>query len=472
MRLILASLILILLSISCTPRRNYETPEPPDVGELHEVVSKQRFDQAEPVGEWWTLFDDATLGELVERGLEHNLDIRAGLQRLREARAELRESGFDRYPTVTAQGSAATIRDSEEVVPNPDPTYELYDVGFDAFWEIDLFGRVSQRIALAEARQQESIAELRGVYVTIAAEIARNYMLLRGAQYRLDVARRNEKNQADTFDLIKVLADGGRSNDLDVSRAATNLARTRAAIPPLEAQLESAIHAISVLVGKEPHALKEELTGLKPLPSLPPTIQIGNAADLLKRRMDITIAEQRYAQTVAQYNLEATDIFPTISIAGMLGFSATSLSDLVSGDALRYRLGPQIRWSAFDIGRQRAQLEAADAESVGVLLQYEATVLGALQEVADSMAAFSYEAERRDFLQDAAKASADAARLARLRYEAGLDNFLDVLDAERTLLETELELAQSEVNLATGLVALYKALGGGWQGQPIEVEAE
>lgn len=457
---------------SCTPMKTYEQPEVAEVGVFPAEIAQQRFDAAEPVVAWWNKFEDPILNQLIEEGIENNLDVRVAWHRLREARALLRAQGFDRLPTVTAGGAAETVRESKALFPRPDNTYELYDVGFDAFWEIDLFGRVSQRIAAAEAVERASVAELQAVYVSVSAEIARYYMALRGAQHRLDVARRNQKNQADTFDLIKVLADGGRSNDLDVSRANTNLARTLANIPPLERLVDQAIHALSVLVGKEPYALMEQLQERKPLPSLPPSIPVGDAASMLKRRPDIRAVEQAYAQTVARYNLETTDIFPTISIAGALGFTATSISDLLTGDAFRYRLGATIRWAAFDIGRQRAEIEAADAASLAVLAEYEATVLRALKEVADNMSAFAYEAQRRDQLQQAAKASADAARLARLRYEAGLDNFLDVLDAERTLLETELELAQSEVNMATELVSLYKSLGGGWQGRPVEPEQE
>lgn len=470
LRFLLVMTVLGLLALSCAPMKTYEKPEPPQLGSYPKTLAQHMFDHAQPIGEWWTLFEDPYLAKLVEQGLKQNLDVRIALANLRQSRAQLRAQGFDRLPTVTAQGSAATIRESEFLFPSPDPTYELYDVGFDAFWEIDLFGRVSQRIETAEATARISVAEAQGVYVSVAAEIARNYIFLRGAQHQLDVARRNEKNQADTYNLIKVLADGGRSNDLDVSRARTNLARTRANIPPLESQVEVAIHALSVLVGQQPYALAETLSVVKPLPTVPAQLVIGDAALMLQRRSDIQAAEQAYRRTIAQYNLETTDIYPTISIAGALGFSATSLSDLVSGDAFRYRLGPTIRWSAFDLGRQRAQVAAADAESVAVLAQFERTVLRALQEVADGMSLFAYEEARRDQLQEAAKASADAARLARLRYEAGLDNFLDVLDAERTLLETELELARSEVNMATNLVALYKALGGGWEGRPLEPE--
>ena len=400
----------------------------------------------------------------MSRALDRNLDIAVAVANVRRSRALLRESGFNLFPVVQADGGYTWERQSEETgFPVTERNIETYDVGLSASWELDLFGRVSQQKKAAKATYQANIDELRGVYVSVASEVALAYMQLRGAQHRLNVAEQNLENQEETYELSKALVDGGSGSELDIARAEAQLELTRATIPPLEAQVKGIINRLSVLTGQSPDILDSWLEQEKSLPSVPPSIAVGDPAEMLHRRPDVKQAERLLAASVAQYNVQAADYFPRVSILGSLGFVATSFGDLFSGGALSAIVGPSISWAAFDLGRVDARVDAADAVTQARLAIYKRTVLQALEEVSTAMSDFSREEERRRRLTTAARASAKAAQLANQRYEAGMDSFLDVLDAERRLLETQDQLAISEIKVATDLIAIYRALGGGWQ---------
>lgn len=453
--------------VSCS-MRNYQKPsDPVSDMEPYGLESDNRFKITQPVEEWWSTFGDEDLDSLVSRALEHNLDIAVAVANVQRTRAQLRESGFRLFPVVQAEGGYSWQRQSEETgIPVDDRNIELYDVGLSASWELDLFGRVSQEKEAAKATYQAGFSELRGAYVSVASEVALAYMQLRGAQYRLDVARRNVENQEETYRLSKALVDGGSGSELDMARAEAQLELTRSTIPPLEAQITAVINRLSVLTGQSPEMFENrarKLSVKKPLPSIPPSVAVGDAAQMLRRRPDVQQAERQLAASVARYNVQAADYFPRVSILGTLGFAATSFGDLFTGGALSAVVGPSISWAAFDLGRVDARVDAADAETDARIAIYRRTVLQALEEVSTTMTDFSREEERRRRLTTAARASAKAAELARQRYEAGIDNFLDVLDAERRLLEAQDLLAISDIKVATDLIAIYRALGGGWQ---------
>lgn len=454
---------LAVLSVSCSVR-NYQKPSSPVEEQSYELEKHKKFEAAEPVENWWSRFDDNDLDSLVSRALDHNLDVAVAVANVRKTRAQLRESGFELFPIVRAEGGYSWQRQSEESgVPITNRNIESYDVGLSASWELDLFGRVSQRKEAVKATYQASFAELRGVYVSVASEVALTYMLLRGAQYRLDVARRNVKNQEETYKLSKQLEENGSGSELDVARAEAQLELTQSTIPPLRAQVKESLNRLSVLTGQPPQTLDSWLQREKALPSIPPSVAVGDAAQMLRRRPDISQAERQLAASVARYNVQAADYFPRVSILGNLGFIATTFGDLFSGGALSAAVGPSISWSAFDLGRVDARVDAADAETEIQLAIYQQTVLEALEEVSTAMSDFNQEEERRRRLTTAARASTKAADLARQRYEAGIDNFLDVLDAERQLLQAQDQLAISDIKVATDLIRIYRALGGGWQ---------
>lgn len=461
---LILGLVLTATAISCSVR-NYQKPPSPGTGKEEAGWEKyQAFEAAEPVENWWGRFEDEDLDSLVSEALDHNLDIAVAVANVRQTRAQLRESGFELFPIVQAEGRYSWQRQSEESgVPITDRNVETYNVGLSASWELDLFGRVSQRKEAAKATYQASFAELRGAYVSVASEVALAYMQLRGAQYRLNVAKRNVENQEETYMLSKQLEENGSGSELDMARAEAQLELTQSTIPPLKAQVKEIINRLGVLTGETPQALHSWLAQEKTLPSVPPSIAVGEPAQLLRRRPDIIQAERQLAASVARYNVEAADYFPRVTILGSLGFVATTFGDLFSGGALSATVGPSISWAAFDLGRVDARVDAADAETDARLAIYRRTVLQALEEVSTAMSDFNQEEERRRRLTAAARASAKAARLARQRYEAGIDNFLDVLDAERRLLEAQDQLAISDIKVATDLISIYRALGGGWQ---------
>lgn len=465
-KLLLISVAAISMQ-SCADFRDYTAPEKPAGLEQTDLTDAdtQRFKQAqEPVATWWKEFDDPQLAELVDQSLKTNLDVRFALANLSEARAVARQAGFDRFPTITASTSYEGQLNSQATPSGSFTARKQNDFrgGFDAVWELDFLGRVSEQIDSQEALADAAIADLENVYVSVTAEVARTYIDLRGTQFRLNIAERNAANQQKTYNLTKQLLDGGRGTALDVSRAATQLDITRANIPSLKAEVTASINALSVLTGQVPDALRESLQISKPLPSLPESIAVGSIEDLLKRRPDIRAAERELAASVAQYNVNVTNLFPTVSLTGSLGFVSSIFSN-IGTSAVAGTIGPTISWRAFDLGRVYAEIDQADAKSRQALVTYEKTVLYALKETQTSLSDFSREDERRVILHKAAKSAHKSADIARQRFDQGVDGFLDVLDAERTLLEAEDTLAISEANTALNLIRIYKALGGGWQ---------
>lgn len=445
--------------------RNYQPP-PTSLSKKSEFEIKmnRRFKAAKPVANWWSTFDDEDLDSLISRALKHNLNIAVAAANVRKTHAQLREEGFRLFPIVRADGGYTWKRQSKEAGrPIQKRNVGVFDVGLTASWELDLFGRISQAKKAAKAIYQANFAELRGVYVSVASEVALAYMQLRGSQYRLKVAKQNVANMERTYQLSKVLNEAGSGSKLDVSRAKSQLESARATIPPLKATIKSTINRLSVLTGNPPQALNDWLMKREPLPSVPPTVAIGDPTFLLRRRPDIRRAERRLAASVAQYNVEAASYFPKVSIIGSLGFVATSFANLFTGGALTAAVGPSISWAAFDLGRVDARVDAADAVTDARLAIYKRTVLQALEEVSNAMHNFSRQEERRRHLTIAARSAAKAAKLARQRYKAGLISFLDVLEAERRLLQAQDQLARSNIKVASYLIAIYKAMGGGWQ---------
>src|SRR5690606_3522254 len=278
----------------------------------------------------------------------------------------------------------------------------------------------------------------------------------------LVVAQRNVANQAETMELTRARLEGGTGTELDTARAQAQLAATRALIAPLEAAVARAIHRISVLTGREPSALLADLPPTAELPAVPEFTAVADPAALLRRRPDIRISERNLAAATARIGVAVADLFPRVTFTGSVGYTAASVGALGGAGTGTHLIAPGISWAAFDLGQVRARIAAARARGEGALATYELTVLRALQEAEDALVTHARSRERLVQLAEAADASGTAARLARLRYENGIVDFLQVLDAERSQLEAEDSLAQGRTDTATSLVALYKALGGGW----------
>ncbi len=465
--IVLTVLSLILVSCGIT-KRDFEVNPNVDVNETYlQNVSQDAVHKTvntETITQWWSEFDDPILDTLIHKARQHNLDINAAIANFYASRAFVKETKLDRLPTVTANGNVTRTRLGENIfVPGANPTFTTYNGSFDAFWEADVFGRVSNRIKGAYANQQLAITDMQGAYISIFAEVARNYIELRGAQYQLDIANRNLDGQQETYDLTIRLSNAGTSNTLDVSRALAQLENTRATIPPLKARIEALKNSLSVLVGEVPGNLDEAIINKKPLPSLPNAVAIGNVTDLLRRRPDVRRAEAALQIQIAQYNLSVAELYPKIQFGGSIGFSAVDFSSFGSNESFTWSVFPSISWAAFNLGRVKQQINRDDALTLAALQRYEKTVLQALEEISTAMTNYTNELQRRETLRKSSLASAEATDIAKKRFNAGLDSFIDYLSADNTLLQAENRLASSEIASATSLVAIYKALGGGWE---------
>jgi multidrug efflux system outer membrane protein len=459
---------------SCAVGPNYKKPETPVKASFAEK-KQGNYSSEKTVTEWWRKFNDSQLTSLVQRTLANNKDLKVAAARVDEARALRRLVHFDYFPTVTADAAYTNSRRSNigfsrsegfgnsPGFSSPSRNEEVYDVGLDATWELDIWGRVrrSNWAVRYDLQAQEDLRH--DTMVLLAAEVARAYLELRGLQNELGVAQRNAKNQEDTLKLTESLLQGGRGTELDTSRARAQLKTTLAAIPSIESAISRDIHRISVLTGEQPDVLTKQLIKFKDMPSLPSLVRIGNPADLLRRRPDIRAAENQLAAATERVGVEVADLFPRVAFNGRVGLQAETFSGLAKSGADTYNFGPQITWAAFDMGRVFANIEASKARTRQQFATYEKTVLTALQETEDALVDFGKQRQRRELLREAATASEQAAKLARERYQTGVATFLEVLDAERTMLEAQSRLAESETLTATSQVAIYKALGGGWE---------
>ncbi|WP_108423231.1 efflux transporter outer membrane subunit [Flagellimonas amoyensis] len=467
MKNIYVMMVLSLLISSCgIQKRTHDTGDIISVRKdfLKTELEDATFESTAIAMEWWSEFNDPVLDSLINRARVHNLDINSAVANFQAARAMLKETKWDRLPSITANGDYTRTRLGENVfVSGVNPTYSTYNASFDAFWEVDVFGRVSNRIKGVYANRQQALADMHGVYISIFAEVANNYLELRGNQYLLDIAKRNLEGQQETYNLTVKLSEAGTSNSLDVSRALAQLEMTRASIPPIEARIEALKNSLSVLVGSVPGNLDASVVNKQPLPSLPASVALGDIDEMLRRRPDVRRAEALLQQRIAQYNISVANLYPKIAFGGSIGFSAIDFSNFGSKESFTWSIFPNISWAAFDLGRVRQQIKRDDALTLAALNQYEKTVLEGLEEIKTSLSNFTQELKRREILRTSSKASAEAATFAQQRFNAGLDNFIDYLSADNALLQAENTLALSEISSARSLVAIYKALGGGWE---------
>ena len=450
----------------CAVGPNYKRPNTPVAQQFAGAETSTYSTAQDPQVEFWKQFDDETLNQLVSDSLTANHDLRIALGHLVEARAARRESTFDLAPTVTAAGGHQNQLAPEAVYGFP-VTASYYDVGFDATWELDFFGRVRRNVEARNAQLQGAEASLHDAQISVIAEVARTYFELRGQQTQLDVAERNVVNQTDTLKLTQARQEAGRGTELDTSRAQSQLSTTLSTIAPLQAAVARSIHRLGVLTGRDPNALTTLLTPARDLPGLPQIAAVGDPASLLRRRPDIRGAERQLAASTALVGVAIGDYFPKVTFTGNFTYSAAQPSNLGTAPSRGYVIGPGISWAAFDLGRVHAQVAQARARDDVALATYEKTVLGALEETENALVTHARARDSLTHVADAAAASATAARLARTRYEGGYVDFLEVLDSERTQLQAEDALAQSRTTTATSLIAVYKALGGGWEQAPL-----
>jgi NodT family efflux transporter outer membrane factor (OMF) lipoprotein len=423
------------------------------------------FAPAPPPGDWWHLYDDARLNAFVAEALEANTDLRVAAANLARARAALRETRAGQLPETTLSGAATYGRNSgaAQGLDTALPDGEMYDAGLDVGYQVDLFGRVRRAIEASGADLDAVRAGYDLTRVTVVAETVRAYADACNAGRRLVVARRSVEVQEQTFDLTRRLLEGGRATAMETNQAGALLEQTRAEIPTLETLQQMALYRLAVLTGRPPAEFPRDVASCASPLRLHTPIPVGDGAALLARRPDVRAAERRLAAATARIGVATADLYPSISIGGSIGTSATSLGDIASGSAFRYSLGPLISWSFPNIAVARARIDQAEASQQAALAEFDGAWLGALEETESALTTYARGLDRSAALQRGADQQREAARIARLRYEAGRESFQIVLDAERQLAATEAALAQADAQLSTDLVTLFLSLGGGWQ---------
>jgi multidrug efflux system outer membrane protein len=471
-------LAVALLVGGCTVGPNYKKPDIAVGPQWSEAQQDGVDTRPADLTRWWSSFNDSLLNLLVERAVKSNLDLRLAEARIREARAVRAGTAAGEWPAVDVSGSYTRQRFSQNAFSPSSQggggggtgsfggfnlEQSLYKTGFDASWEIDVFGGVRRSVEAADATLQASVEDRRDVLVTLLGDVAKNYIDLRGFQHRINVARANLKAQQETVDLTKVRFQAGLASDLDVAQAEGQLNTTAAQIPTLESSLKQAAHRLDVLIGLEPGALWGEVSNVGPIPALPPEVLIGLPSELLRRRPDIRRAERQLAAATAQIGAATADLFPKFSLTGAAGLQSISASDWFTGRSRFWSIGPTISWPIFDAGKIRANIEVRNAQQEQALAQYEKAILTAFEDVENSLVNYSREQQRYRSLAAAVAANRRAVEMANELYIRGLNDFLNVLEAQRSLYASESDLAQSEATMASDLVSLYKALGGGWE---------
>lgn len=457
-----------IASAPALPQGNRATSELPGQTPEATLAVGAPATSAESAGgslEFFRELRDATLDRLMDEMLRANLDLRAAEARLLGARSARHAAALELAPTGSVGGGYTRQRLSPASFPNTSgsfPDQNIWDVGFDASWELDLFGRLRRNLDAQEAIVAATDAGLRDVRVSLAAELARAYFDLRGAQEQLEVAKRNTENQRRTLELTRQRLDAGRGTGFDTERALAQLSFTLASIPTLEARVAAAQYRIGVLIGRPPVAVAEELKAPAQLPIPPPEMTIGNPEAMIRRRPDVAAAENQLKAESALVSAAKAEGLPRLSFGGSAGYTAAAFDAIGERGTFRYFLGSKISWPLFDLGRVRAGVAGAHAREEEARAGYEQTLLRAREEIEAALVRYRAARTRVQRIQDAASSSKRAAELAHMRFSDGLGDLLDVLEAERTQLEAEDQSAQARTEAATTYAALYKALGGVW----------
>ncbi|XVJ60324.1 MAG: efflux transporter outer membrane subunit [Tepidisphaera sp.] len=415
---------------------------------------------------WWTTMGDETLTGLIGSALQANHDIRLAVARLDESRALVGIARAERGVQIDADGRFSRSRGSETTTNGSRFQSDVDDefrAGVSASWEVDFFGRVRRSVQAARADLDAAEASVNDAHVLIAADVAQRYVELRGAQQRLEVNRRAIAVREQTLDLSKALLKTGLAAEFDVAQAEAELASRRAASPVFEAQIRQNAHALAVLCGKSAADLLELTTASGPIPVPPASLALGVPADLLMRRPDLRRAERQLAAATARIGVATADLYPRFSLLGSFAMESANAGDFADLDSRSYSFGPSVTWSVFNNGRVKSNIDAADARTTQSLIAYEQAVLVAIREAEDALVGLSSERTRLDSLQTAVKSNERAVELAESLFKTGLSALTPVLDNQRRLYDAEDQAAQSRTAVATSAVAVYKALGGGWQ---------
>lgn len=411
--------------------------------------------------QWWRQFNDPTLTALVEEAMKTNLDLQVAEARLRQARAMRGVVVGGLWPSVTASGGYQRFLKTNVAQSDLDEQ-NLYQAGLDALWELDIFGGQRRSVESADANIQAAIENIRDVQVTLIAEVALNYIQLRAYQQEIVVAQKNLKAQEDTADITHKQLNVGFASALDAANADANVATTESQIPVFETATQQSIYALGVLLARPPADLLEQLLPLGSLPDIPQKVSAGLPSDLLRRRPDIRESEAQLHAATAQIGVAVADFFPTFSLTGSVSWSSNMLHTWWNKSSLSIGSGPSVTWPIFQGGAIESNVRLQEALRDQAFIAYQQAVLAAFQDVENALIAFAKEQQHRKALNDAVVANRKAVDLSLQLYTEGQTDFLNVVTAQRSLYASEDALVQSERSIATDLIALYKALGGGW----------
>ena len=459
----LGTVLNLLVTSGCAVGPNFESPSLKLPEKFSQAGQYGAFDRAV---EWWRGFGDPTLVQLVSKGVSNNHTLEQSLARLNEARASRGEVFLDLFPSARAAAAYSVSRDSTARVPIGVPAIQerrqIYEAGGNASWELDFFGRVRREVERDSAFEQARAAELEDALRIIVAEIAQNYIELRGQQQQLIVARENAANQRETLRVAQVRFDRGEVSDFDLARTQAQYELTNARIPLIVEAALKTIHRLGVLTGQNPEALLDELNAASKIPQYVGDRFVDSPAELIKRRPDVRAAEQELHAATAEQGVQIADLFPRVTFNGSIGVQAPSPSGFNNRGADTYSFGPSISWAALDMGRVLLRINASDARIQAALAKYQQSVLIALEDTENSLLRYSSEEERFSSLDTAAQASERAASMAFTQYEAGAIDLLGLLEAANAKLEAQDAKSQSDTARAVAIVGIFRALAGGW----------
>jgi NodT family efflux transporter outer membrane factor (OMF) lipoprotein len=494
--LLLAPAMLLCLA-GCKVGPNFTQPKPFAPSSWFAAApaapAAKQVSETAPDPAWWNILHDAELSSLEEKLAASNLDLRIAASRLAQSRAQASVTGAALFPTLTGSGSDTREKMSSEGViglfgggsgfgsngsiangtsstsnapPGHGlsvPAFSLFQYGFDASWEADIWGRVRREKESAIAAQQESVESLRGALVSAEAELGNDYIMLRGTQASLSITRQNIASARKTLALTEERYKAGLTTELDTANAAALLANTEASLPALEKREAELINAISLLLGEGPQALRPELAAAATMPPLPPKAPIGVPGDLARRRPDIRAADAKLHEATADIGVALGDFYPSLTLDGSFGFQALHFSNIADWNAHQFGFGPSITLPIFEGGKLMATLDLRKAQQQEAAISYQQTVLRAWHDVDNALTAYQADQRQRDALKRAETQATKALDLSQQRYRQGVADFLNVLDAERQLFSAELSLADAQTAVGSDFVSLYKALGGGWE---------
>jgi len=523
------ALLLFVVTGGCTVGPNYRAPASRLPGQFSAATQPATRPAAVDLKRWWEGFNDPTLNQFVERALYSNLDVRLANARIREARAELAFSRAALFPTLDSSASYVRNRSSKNAfaatgkhtssqsstgtggsgtvgtgtggtgtgdtttggtgaggASGPGTTTaagantavfalgetNLYQAGFDAGWEIDVFGGTRRAVEAAQASFQGQVEARRNALVTLLSEVAQNYVMLRGLQHELRVVRGNVEAQRATLDLQRLKLGAGLASNLIITQATAQAESTESQIPTLEIKIEQTIQRLGVLLDVDPETLRPQLSAAPELPSGPGAIPPGLPSDLLRRRPDVRQAERQLAAATANIGVATADLFPKFNLTGSLGLESLQLKSLANSASVFWSAGPTVSWRIFDAGQVWANIHVQNARQEQALIQYRRAVIQSLSDVENALTAYDRERARSASLRRAAEANRQAVDLAKQLNDAGVVDFLNVLTAQQSLYQSEDQLAQSEQAVLTNLIALYKALGGGWETTEAAADAQ